>query len=52
MREQYIQYIYQKYNKLLQDKKKKLTKKIVELKKFDIISNTKYILNIILLQAN
>ncbi len=42
----------QKRNKLLQEKKKRLTKKIVELKKFDITNNTKNILNIILLQAN
>ncbi len=39
----------QKYNKFLQKKEKKLTKKVVKLKKFNIISNTKNILNIILL---
>ncbi len=49
MQKQHIQYMYQKYNKLLQKKEKKLTKKVVELKEFDIISNTKNILNIILL---
>ncbi len=49
MQKQYIQYIYQECNKLLQKKKKRLTKKFVELKKFDITSNTKNILNIILL---
>ncbi len=48
MREQRIQRICQKRNKLLQKKKKRLTKKIVKLKKFNIISNTKNILNIIL----
>ncbi len=42
----------QKYNKFLQKKEKKLTKKIVKLKQFDIINNTKYISNVILLQAN
>ncbi len=47
-----MQYIRQKYNKLLQEKKKKLIKKVVKLKKFDITSNTKCILNIILLQIN
>ncbi len=52
MQKQRIQYICQKRNKFLQKKKKKLTKKIVKLKKFNIISNTKYILNVILLQIN
>ncbi len=52
MRKQRIQRICQKRNKLLQKKEKKLTKEVVELKKFDIINNTKNILNIILLQAN
>jgi len=49
VQKQYIQYIYQKYNKLLQEKKKRLTKKVIKLKKFDITSYTKNILNIILL---
>ncbi len=49
MQEQRIQRIRQKRNKLLQKKEKKLTKKVVQLKQFDIISNTKYILNVILL---
>ncbi len=49
MREQRIQRMRQKCNKFLQKKEKKLTKEIVKLKKFDIISNTKYILNVILL---
>ncbi len=49
MREQRIQYICQKYNKFLQKKEKRLTKKVVKLKKFNITSNTKNILNIILL---
>ncbi len=39
----------QKRNKILQKKEKRLTKKIVKLKKFDITSNTKYILSAILL---
>jgi len=52
VQKQRIQYMCQKRNKLLQEKKKRLTKKIVELKKFDITNNTKNILNIILLQAN
>ncbi len=52
MQKQHIQYICQKRNKLLQKKKKKLTKKVVKLKKFNITSNTKYILNIILLLTN
>ncbi len=47
-----MQRMRQKRNKLLQKKEKKLTKKVVKLKKFDIISNTKCILNVILLQAN
>ena len=47
-----MQRIRQKRDKLLQKKKKKLTKKVVELKQFDIINNTKCILNIILSQAN
>jgi len=47
-----MQCIRQKRNKLLQKKEKKLTKKVVKLKKFDIISNTKCILNVILLQVN
>ncbi len=38
----------QKCNKFLQ-KKEKINKKVVKLKKFDITSNTKNILNIILL---
>jgi hypothetical protein len=47
-----MQYIRQKYNKFLQEKKKKPIKKVVKLKKFDITSNIKCILNIILLQIN
>jgi hypothetical protein len=39
----------QKRNKILQKKEKRLTKKTVRLKKFDITSNTKYILSVILL---
>jgi len=42
----------QERNKLLQKEKKRLTKKVVKLKQFDITSNTKCILNIFLLQAN
>ncbi len=49
MQKQYIQYMRKKYNKLLQKKEKKLTKKVIKLKKFDIVSNIKHILNIILL---
>ncbi len=49
MQKQYIQYRYQKCNKLLQEKKKKLAKKAVKLKKFNITNNIKYILDIILL---
>ncbi len=44
-----MQRMRQKCNKFLQKKKKKLTKKIVKLKEFDIINNIKNILNIILL---
>ncbi len=39
----------QKYNKFLQKKEKKLARKVDKLRKFNIINNTKYILNIILL---
>jgi len=38
----------QERNKLLQEKEKKLTKKIINLKQFDIISNTKCISSVIL----
>ncbi len=44
-----MQRMRQKRNKFLKKKKKKLTKEVVKLKKFDIISNTKNILNVILL---
>jgi len=47
-----MQRMRQERNKFLQVKKKKLTKKVVKLKKFDITSNTKYISNVILSQAN
>ncbi len=49
MQKQCIQRMRQKCNKFLKKKKKKLTKEVAKLKKFDIISNTKNILNIILL---
>ncbi len=49
MQKQRIQYIYLKNNKFLQKKEKKITKKVVKLKKFNITNNIKYILNIILL---
>jgi len=44
-----MQRICQECNKFLQEKKKKLTKEVIKLKQFDIISNTKYISNVILL---
>jgi len=47
-----MQYIRQKYNKLLRKKKKKLIKKVVKLKQFNITSNTNYISSVILLQTN
>jgi acyl-ACP thioesterase len=49
MQEQRIQRIRQERNKLLQKEEKKLIKKVVKLKQFDIINNTKYISNVILL---
>ena len=52
MREQRMQRMRQECNKLLQEKKKKLTKKFVKLKQFDIINNTKCISNVILSQIN
>jgi len=47
-----MQCMRQERNKLLQEKEKKLTKKVIKLKQFDITSNIKCISNIILLQAN
>ncbi len=47
-----MQRMRQKRNKLLQKKEKKLIKEVVKLKKFNITSNIKNILNVILLQAN
>jgi len=49
MQEQRIQRIRQERNKLLQKEEKKLIKKVVKLKQFDIINNTKYTSNVILL---
>jgi hypothetical protein len=42
----------QKRNKFLQEKEKRLTKKVIKLKQFNIVNNTKCISNIILLQTN
>jgi len=47
-----MQRMRQKRNKLLQKKEKKLIKEVVKLKKFNITSNIKNILNVIPLQAN
>jgi len=47
-----MQRMRQKRNKLLQKKEKKLTKKVIKLKQFNIISNIKCISNVILLQTN